>query len=130
MDVRCLIGNIQKGDIMDREQYFASKLEAGQYLTQTELEELIYSFDIDNIKTVDNMVPVGFNGRVWLVGFNPNPLWLFQPVEAEEYDPREWYPIINLEELSKQYMDELTRLMTLAENSIIIEVNPECVEAL
>lgn len=115
---------------MDREQYFASKLEAGQYLTQAELEELIYSFDIDNIKTVDNMVPVGFNGRVWLVGFNPNPLWLFQPVEAEEYDPREWYPIINLEELSKQYMDELTRLMTLAENSIIIEVNPECVEAL
>lgn len=115
---------------MDREQYFASKLEAGQYLTQTELEELIYSFDIDNIKTADNMVPVRFNGRVWLVGFNPDPLWLFQPVEAEEYDPYEWYPIIPPKDLSKQHMDELTRLMTLTENSTIIEVNPECVEAL
>lgn len=115
---------------MDREQYFASKLEAGKHLTQTELEELIYSFDIDNIKTADNMVPVGFNGRVWLVGFNPDPLWLFQPVEAEEYDLREWYPIIDPEALSKQYMDELTGLMTLAENSTIIEVRPECVEAL
>lgn len=107
---------------MDREQYFASKLEAGQYLTQTELEELIYRFDVDDINTVGNMVPVRFNGRVWLVGFNPDPLWLFQPIEAEEYDPNEWYPIINPEELSKQYQDELTGLMTLAENSTIIEV--------
>lgn len=115
---------------MDREQYFASSLESGKYLTQTELEELIYSFDIDNIKTADNMVPVGFNGRVWLVGFNPNPLWLFQPVEAEEYDSREWYPIINPEELSKKYQAELLVQEILAQDSEIIEVNPECVEAL
>lgn len=115
---------------MDREPYFASSLESGKYLTQAELEELIYSFDIDSIKTADNMVPVGFNGRVWLVGFHPDSLWLFQPVEAEEYDHREWYPIIHPEELSKQYMDELTRLMPLAQDSEIIEVNPECVEAL
>lgn len=115
---------------MDREQYFASKLEAGQYLTQTELEELIYSFDIDNIKTADNMVPIRFNGRVWLVGFNPDPLWLFQPVEAEEYDPNEWYPIINPEALSKQYQAELLVQQTLTQYSELIEVNPECIEAL
>ena len=78
---------------MDREKYFADKLCNGEWLSEEELDELVNRFDIDTIKAPENFIPVGFNGKVWMVPFSVNPLMIHQPVEAEEYEPGEWYPI-------------------------------------
>lgn len=105
---------------MDREEYFAKKLENEEWLSAEELDELINYFNVDNIQAPENFIPVAFNGRVWMIPFTINPLMVHQPVEAEEHGRGEWYPIKSRKEIlatieHERYIERIMKGFTLEE---------------
>ena len=126
---------------MDREQYFASKLEAGQYLTQEELEQLILYFDIDNVIVEDidenfNFIPVAFDGKYYLVPCNycVKGGFLHQPLVARQDWKNHWTPVEHIDEVLPRWQQEINELKL--DNDIIIEscdeynISPELIKTL
>ena len=126
---------------MDREQYFASKLEAGQYLTQVELEELIYSFDIDNVIVEDvdenfKFIPVAFDGKYYLVPCNycVKGGFIHQPLVARQDWKNHWTPVEHVDEVLPRWQQEIKELGL--DNDVVIEscdeysINPELIKTL
>lgn len=126
---------------MDREQYFASKLEAGQYLTQEELEQLILYFDIDNVIVEDidenfNFIPVAFDGKYYLVPCNycVKGGFLHQPLVARQDWKNHWTPVEHVDEVLPRWQQEINGLEL--DNDVIIEscdeysISPELIKTL
>lgn len=126
---------------MDREQYFASKLEAGQYLTQEELEQLILYFDIDNVIVEDvdenfKFIPVAFDGKYYLVPCNycVKGGFLHQPLVARQDWKNHWTPVEHVDEVLPRWQQEINGLEL--NNDVIIEscdeysISPELIKTL
>lgn len=126
---------------MDREQYFASKLEAGQYLTQEELEQLILYFDIDNVIVEDvdenfKFIPVAFDGEYYLVPCNyyVKGGFLHQPLVARQDWKNHWTPVEHVDEVLPRWQQEINGLEL--DNDVIIEscdeysISPELIKKL
>lgn len=126
---------------MHDEEYFISKLSSKEMLTQEELEQLIFYFDIDNVIVEDvdenfNFIPVAFDGKYYLVPCNyyVKGGFLHQPLVARQDWKNHWTPVEHVDDVLPRWQQEIKELGL--DNDVIIEscdeysISPELIKTL